>query len=535
MKRMDSIAPGPFNLREKGDRWTPGHRKSPSMGYSQDFIRPMSSGSIKVKRPSTSSSNYTRSTSISSMAGMNRLTRDVSDVPAVPSIPSVSTSPLPDEHGNSTTVDDSVKGPFDFGQFSQEKKSKASEGVSSGHGPTDDQDASLRKPSEPSIYSHRPRPSVAAAMQPLGQIGSTSSFKPSKSFKGRIASPALDRLNANTSKGSDEKDLRGDRRLDDAPPVPASMHAQRLGSNNPYHTPHESTSSNESNSSGMKSGSSRSSPPLNDSPQRSMGQPSDGGRVENLFQGFQFDVEKNPQLEESKTYRESPVREPDKSTYVRPNHPSLSLSPMPPTSAPREMPQRQDSPPVTSPEDYLVSSFGSQPGNLQISPASRPPPPLPPSSPRRPTISNKGSCRGCGELIKGKSVSSADGRLTGRYHKQCFVCKTCSAPFKTVDFYVDNNHPYCSRHYHELNGSLCKSCDRGIEGQYLETELKQKFHPYCFTCQVTQPSHMIFLMEYVLTLFFRNAIESSVTTISSSTRKHYASNTLSAPSSNPPL
>jgi uncharacterized CHY-type Zn-finger protein len=80
-------------------------------------------------------------------------------------------------------------------------------------------------------------------------------------------------------------------------------------------------------------------------------------------------------------------------------------------------------------------------------------------------------------------VSSADGRLTGRYHKECFVCRTCSEPFATADFYVIKNHPYCSQHYHALKGSLCKTCDRGIEGQFLETESKKKFHPTCFTCQ----------------------------------------------------
>ena len=118
-----------------------------------------------------------------------------------------------------------------------------------------------------------------------------------------------------------------------------------------------------------------------------------------------------------------------------------------------------------------------------------PPPPLQrpdaTTPTRRPTTANKGNCRGCGEVIQGKSVSSADGRLTGRYHKQCFVCHTCQGPFQTADFYVIDNHPYCARHYHVLNGSLCKTCDRGIEGQYLETEVKQKFHPHCFTCQVS--------------------------------------------------
>lgn len=109
-----------------------------------------------------------------------------------------------------------------------------------------------------------------------------------------------------------------------------------------------------------------------------------------------------------------------------------------------------------------------------------------PSAPRerRPGTgtASKHTCRGCQEPITGKSVKAADGRLTGRYHKQCFVCKTCNSPFATADFYVIDNDPYCERHYHQLNDSLCTSCDRGIEGQYLETQQRQKFHPHCFTC-----------------------------------------------------
>ena len=62
------------------------------------------------------------------------------------------------------------------------------------------------------------------------------------------------------------------------------------------------------------------------------------------------------------------------------------------------------------------------------------------------------------------------------------MCKTCSSPFQTADFYVLNDSPYCKRHYHELNGSLCHICDQGIEGQYLETDERKKYHPRCFTC-----------------------------------------------------
>ncbi|KAI0999296.1 hypothetical protein K3495_g8900 [Podosphaera aphanis] len=95
---------------------------------------------------------------------------------------------------------------------------------------------------------------------------------------------------------------------------------------------------------------------------------------------------------------------------------------------------------------------------------------------------SKGKCKGCGLEIFGKSVSSADGRLTGRYHKECFVCKACSEPFKTATFYVINDVPYCERHYHKLNGSTCSFCDEGIEGPCFETERKQKLHPGCLSC-----------------------------------------------------
>lgn len=122
-------------------------------------------------------------------------------------------------------------------------------------------------------------------------------------------------------------------------------------------------------------------------------------------------------------------------------------------------------------------------------------PPVPEQAPpkrhhmRRPTNGNKATCRGCGLMIEGKSVKAADGRLTGRWHKACFVCRSCQAPFLTADFYVIDNQPYCEHHYHEQNGSLCHGCHRGIEGQYLETTsattqgiIEKKYHPRCFTC-----------------------------------------------------
>ncbi|KAI8267756.1 Paxillin-like protein 1 [Colletotrichum sp. SAR11_239] len=102
---------------------------------------------------------------------------------------------------------------------------------------------------------------------------------------------------------------------------------------------------------------------------------------------------------------------------------------------------------------------------------------------RRPSAApSRGNCKSCGDPIKGKSISSADGRLTGRYHKACFVCTTCREPFSSAEFYVLDDKPYCEQHYHKLNGSLCGTCGRGIEGQYLEDEDRIKYHVGCFRC-----------------------------------------------------
>lgn len=105
------------------------------------------------------------------------------------------------------------------------------------------------------------------------------------------------------------------------------------------------------------------------------------------------------------------------------------------------------------------------------------------------TAPNKGTCRGCSHiiLVTQKSVSSADGQLSGRYHKECFVCWTCKQSFPTAEFYVHSDHPYCAQHYHEMEDSLCATCGRGIEGLYMETANvagrgKEKHHPECLKC-----------------------------------------------------
>jgi hypothetical protein len=152
--------------------------------------------------------------------------------------------------------------------------------------------------------------------------------------------------------------------------------------------------------------------------------------------------------------------------------------------------------PPESPIDPAIQKMRSpmdpavQAGSTRISresPPKRGPPPGmrsqqgPPPAFNRP-IPSKGNCAACQQPIYGKSIKAAGGKLTGRYHKECFACKTCQAPFPTAEFYVLNNAPYCGRHYHELNGSLCRKCGLGIEGQYLQTDRREKYHAHCFSC-----------------------------------------------------
>ena len=94
-------------------------------------------------------------------------------------------------------------------------------------------------------------------------------------------------------------------------------------------------------------------------------------------------------------------------------------------------------------------------------------------------------CRACNETIRGRSLASQDGKLSGRYHKRCFCCTKCQKPFDTASFYVFEDRPYCKQHYHELNHSTCTACGEGVEGQCLQLEDATIRHPACFTCTVS--------------------------------------------------
>ncbi|KTW29401.1 hypothetical protein T552_04112 [Pneumocystis carinii B80] len=93
-------------------------------------------------------------------------------------------------------------------------------------------------------------------------------------------------------------------------------------------------------------------------------------------------------------------------------------------------------------------------------------------------------CKKCNKYIEGKSIRCSDGKISGRFHRECFKCfnPNCQKLFTTSEVYVFEGEPFCSKHYHMLNNSLCAACGEGIEGKCFQTETNDKYHFYCFTC-----------------------------------------------------
>ncbi|KAL4077325.1 hypothetical protein V8B97DRAFT_1866260 [Scleroderma yunnanense] len=94
-------------------------------------------------------------------------------------------------------------------------------------------------------------------------------------------------------------------------------------------------------------------------------------------------------------------------------------------------------------------------------------------------------CRHCNLPIEKQAVSSRDGQLKGKYHKDCFNCHTCHKPFPDKEFYVFDGKPFCAYHYHEANDSLCAaiSCGQPIEGPCAVNHAGRRYHPEHLLCE----------------------------------------------------
>ncbi|TVY82071.1 Paxillin-like protein [Lachnellula suecica] len=436
LQRMNTIAPGPFDMNGPKQAGGPprgrGHQRQATAGSLKDMTMSSSTAEVggSIIRPATAGASHSRTSTNSSNESKSGA--------AAPRAPRNNGyggfGPPPGEDEREPLRPEQRSQTFPLRNQSQEPPS--------------------RTPSEPGSRAQMRRPS----------IDSEQSFGGPQRRKPSISGPDLSR--PLPPRGASLMRARTDTRLGDAPPVPTNVNlAAEFGIGNPYHTPTESQSSDASGYSEDSKASSRSSPPLSTGHGRSRRQPSDTTNMDVIMADLQSS------MTDLQPRALSPSASPPKTKeqFARPLAPPANLttnmlspeSPMDPaiqsgrfSPVPSRNPARPEAPIRSNTQDKPI---------------------------RRPTTA-KGNCKGCGEAIKGKSVSSADGRLTGRYHKHCFVCATCSEPFQASTFYVINDAPYCERHYHKLNGSMCSTCDKGIEGQYLETEGKKKYHPGCLTC-----------------------------------------------------
>jgi len=94
-------------------------------------------------------------------------------------------------------------------------------------------------------------------------------------------------------------------------------------------------------------------------------------------------------------------------------------------------------------------------------------------------------CRRCNLPIEKQAVSSSDGQLKGKYHRDCFNCHTCNKPFPDKTFYVFDGKPFCDYHYHEANHSLCAAphCGQPIEGPCAVSHTGDRYHLEHLTCE----------------------------------------------------
>ncbi|ORY59622.1 uncharacterized protein BCR38DRAFT_460295 [Pseudomassariella vexata] len=436
LQRMNSIAPGPFEINRRAGQKGTKNAFAPPADTLTPNLDDGSRNGYGMERPGTSSSN----------SGM-----------APPR------APRKNGYGGFGPPQREQETEFDPRPLPATQRAE----TFPKQNPRDFSDAPLRIPSESGLRPERPQrsnseysieqPIMTADRQQRPSFGMRDTSRPPPPRKSLIRPPTREQtLSVNL--------------------------ADEFGMGNPYHSPSVSQSSSKS---GYSQLSQPSVPSSNTSPARSTASrrmPSDAAK----FDGIMDDL-------------------------------SSSMGSLNPRDIP---PARPQPPPMDSRPSSRSSSRHPPPDNLRFDPAIQggPPPPRmrsPLASPidgafasrRDPAIQGppidagrsrspvgrphnrnqsvgrpRGNCKACKLPITGKSISSADGRLTGRYHKACFVCTTCQEPFSSSTFYVLDDKPYCEQHYHKLNGSLCGTCHIGIEGRFLEDEANTKYHLTCFKC-----------------------------------------------------
>ncbi|KAK9782618.1 hypothetical protein SCAR479_00961 [Seiridium cardinale] len=426
LQRMNTIAPGPFDVNRRPKAKNAFAPKNDSAPQPDNYTDDIAGNGYGIERPSTAASYASNNSGV--MA------------PPPPRVP------RKNGYGGFGPADQEQDENFEPRPFGVTQRSETFPKQSQGRY----EDVPVRPPSAPGMrQEHTRRPTNESMNRDREQRPSTSMRDTSR------APPPRKSLVRPTTSGR---------------AAPSVNLADEFGVSNPYHTP---TGSQSSSNSGY-SASQPSQASSNSSPARSMGsrrQPSDTSNIDALMSDLQTSMSSlkpdfsNPRAPPAE--RSAPSRS---ERRARPEDMRFD------TAVQGMRGSRPRSPLASPPESYSDRVDPAIQGGRSRSPA-RAPHLRQPSTGR-----SRGNCKACKLPITGKSISSADGRLTGRYHKACFVCTTCQSPFTSAEFYVLNDKPYDSGCYHRLNGSLCTTCGVGIEGQYLEDDSAHKHHPGCFRC-----------------------------------------------------
>ncbi len=103
-----------------------------------------------------------------------------------------------------------------------------------------------------------------------------------------------------------------------------------------------------------------------------------------------------------------------------------------------------------------------------------------------------------GTVIHFKIASISKIQSIKFFKENCFCCTECGIPFNTNSFFEYNSLPYCERHYHYKRGSLCKQCQKPINGRCV-TAMSKKFHPVSTKCFLARLS----IKVSILKVFFK--------------------------------
>eukprot|EP01112_Ceratiomyxa_fruticulosa_P017533 TRINITY_DN5479_c0_g1_i1.p1 TRINITY_DN5479_c0_g1~~TRINITY_DN5479_c0_g1_i1.p1 ORF type:complete len:980 (+),score=160.32 TRINITY_DN5479_c0_g1_i1:775-3714(+) len=103
-----------------------------------------------------------------------------------------------------------------------------------------------------------------------------------------------------------------------------------------------------------------------------------------------------------------------------------------------------------------------------------------PSSPPK----GSDSCPGCNKSVHLTQPRSL--ALGKCWHRDCFVCANCKAPFSDSRFFINNDQPYCAQCDQSIRDAMapaCGGCRLPITDSEMTEALEKTWHLSCFSCE----------------------------------------------------